>query len=76
MFNDYLQYKVHQSRHAEMIREGAAQRLAESLVPKHPTVLQTAFSVAWGRTEAWWEGLKRQAGDIFTGGQSSISDTC
>ena len=76
MFNDYLQFKIHQSRHAEMIREGAAQRLAESLVPKQPTVMQTAFAFVWERTEAWWEVLKRQAGDFFTGGHASISDPC
>ena len=76
MFNDYLQFKIHQSRHAELIRAGSAQRLAESLVPKHPNAFQTTFSVAWERTEAWWEGLKRKAGDFMAGGQSSVSDPC
>jgi hypothetical protein len=75
MFNDHLYFKLHQERHAELIREGEAQRLAESLVPKHPNILQTAASVVMEKSEAWWEDLKRQAGDIFTGSQHSLSNT-
>ena len=75
MFNDHLQFKLHQERHAELIREGEAQRLAESLVPKYPNILQTTLSVVIEKSETWWEDLKRQAGDIFTGNQQSLSNT-
>jgi hypothetical protein len=74
MFNDHLHFKIHQSRHAELIRQGEAQRLAESLVPKRHTRLALAATVVEEHLEAWWEGIKRQWDEAVVSEQPSISD--
>ena len=75
MFNDHLYFKIHQSRHAELIRQGEAQRLAESLVPKNQKRLSSAASVVSERLGAWQEGIRRYLRDAFTREQPSISDS-
>jgi hypothetical protein len=75
MFNDHLYFKIYQLRHAELIRQGEAQRLAESLVPKRQTKLSLAASAAEEHLEAWWEAIKRQLSEAVVGKQPPISDT-
>lgn len=74
MFNDHLYFKIHQSRHAELIRQGEAQRLAQSLIPKHQTRWATVLSTSIERLDAWWEGIKRQLKDTVVRKQPSVSD--
>jgi hypothetical protein len=76
MFNDHLYFKIHQSRHAELIRQGEAQRLAESLVPKRHYPWQIALATAEEQLEMWWEGIKCQVRDVFVREHPSISDPC
>lgn len=76
MFNDHLYFKIHQSRHAELIRQGEAQRLAQSLVPKRQNWLFTVSSSSIEWLDAWWEGIKAQLKDTVVGEQPSVSDPC
>jgi hypothetical protein len=76
MLNDHLYFKIHQSRHAELIRQGEAQRLAESLVPKRQIRWAMVASSAIEQLESWWERIKSQLLDAVVQEHPSISDPC